>query len=315
VVLIARYTRRAHRKTEQPIVEAVIDSTAASRHHKDAAQFLAENTQTRHSAGTMPGSAAAAVHTKDAARLLASSTPARHHSAVIPAAGSTHSSDAARILSGGRHEYRDSSASARLLVDVRPAAAAGAEVKAASILDTWRKKPSSRLALPAKEILPRSREGHHAPALHYEARIVQPGAQRIVLHVRGQNPNIGRRNMHIMHAGSKKSIGGRGSDFLVFLLPIPRNVAHAYYDGVDITVVPGIPEYFPDSTGIIENCLGKEIRIVNTRGKELFLHFTRYVPPIDTINKLLHCIESPGLRSLVPTNEPDGTGYQGKVGI
>jgi hypothetical protein len=314
VVLIVRYIRRAHRKTEQPIVEAVIDSTAAARHHKDAAQILAESTQTRHSAGTMPGSAAAAVHTRDAAQLLASSTQMHHSAAVIPAAAAAHTKDAATILSGGRHEHRDSSSAANLLAEARAAAPAGAEVRAVSILDAWRKKPSSRLALPSKEILPRSPGGHHATPLHYEARIVQPGAQRIVLHVRGQNPNIGRRNIHIMHAGSKKSIGGRGSDFLVFLLPIPRNVAQAYYDGVDITVVPGIPEYFPDSTGIIENCLGREIRIVNTRGKELFLYFTRYVPPIDSINKLLHCIESPGLRPLEPTIELDGTGNQGKAG-
>ncbi len=275
VLLIARYTRRAHRKTEEPIVNAMIDSTAAARHNKDAARLLAASTQTRHDSGSLRTGA------------------------------DTHAKDAAQLLSNGKHAHRDASAAADLLAAVRPTAPAGAllaapagdEVKAVSILDSWQKKPASRLALPAKEIPASSTIVHRAP-LHYEARIVQAGAQRIILHVRGQNPNIGRRNIHIMHAGSKKSIGGRGSEFLVFLLPIPRNIACAYYDGVDITIVPSIPECFPDSTGIIERCLGREIRMVNTRGKELFLMFDRYIPPVDTINKLLHCIESPGLLSI-----------------
>jgi len=46
--------------------------------------------------------------------------------------------------------------------------------------------------------------------------------------------------------------------------------------------------------------MGEEIRIVNYRGKELFLRFERYTPPLEKLNMLLHCIEVPG-----PTHATD----------
>jgi hypothetical protein len=89
-------------------------------------------------------------------------------------------------------------------------------------------------------------------------------------------------------------VGGGKSEFLVFLLPLPQHVADLHYDGESLTLVPRRPEFFPDYSGPLEDCLGRDIRVINARGRELSIRFERYVPPLDRINKLLHCIESPG---------------------
>jgi len=117
--------------------------------------------------------------------------------------------------------------------------------------------------------------------VHYEGRVERAGSARLVLRVAGQNQNIGKRNIRPMHSGGRASVGGGSSDFLVFLLPVPRAVARLYYDGA------------------VSDCIGKDIRMVTARGKELIIRFDRYAAPIDRINKILHCIEAPGL--IAPT--------------
>lgn len=142
--------------------------------------------------------------------------------------------------------------------------------------------------------------------MRYEPTVSRPGAVRVTLKVAGQNPNIGKRNIRAMHSGGRASVGGGRSDFLVFLLPVPTRLAHLYYDGVDATLVPARPEFFPDYDRPIENCLDRDIRMVTLKGKELFIRFERYIPPIDKINKLLHCLESPGLAPLTTAEEASG---------
>jgi hypothetical protein len=271
VLLILRYIAQIDKKTETPIVEAVIDSTAVAGHHKDAKQLLAASIQTRHTPGTTPTS-------------------------II-----RHTPNAVQLLAAEKYSHQDIAASVNLLADTSAENSKSHTSRRLSILESWQHKTSSRIALPPREKAQLRGTGYHVSNHHYEMHIVKPGAQRIILQVRGQNPNIGSRNIHIMHAGNKKSIGGRGSDFLVFLLPFPRNFAHVYYDGVNVTIVPAIEQCFPDFEGIIENCMDKELRILNAHNKELFITFLRYVPPIEMINKLLHSIETPGLLSLIPS--------------
>ncbi|GAB1457506.1 hypothetical protein MASR2M48_28140 [Spirochaetota bacterium] len=62
-----------------------------------------------------------------------------------------------------------------------------------------------------------------------------------------------------------------------------------------LLLVPARPEFFPDYDGPIEACLDKDIRILTARGKELVIRFERYEAPVDRLNKILHCIETPGL--------------------
>jgi len=141
--------------------------------------------------------------------------------------------------------------------------------------------------------------------MHFEPRITRPGAVRLTLHVQDQNPNIGKRNIHAMHAGGRASVGGGKSAFQIFLLPVPRNLAHLYYDGIDATLVPQKPDFFPDYDSPIESCIGRDIRVVTARGKELIIRFERYVPPLDKINKLLHCLETPGMATFSTDSYPE----------
>ena len=135
----------------------------------------------------------------------------------------------------------------------------------------------------------------NAEAYVYQPKVTKPGTLRVELRVRNQNQFIGSRNIKTLHAGRHKTIGGNSSDFLVFLLPVPRRIADIHYDGLTLTIVPVKPAYFPDYPGPININFGEEIRVLNSRGKELFIRFERYISPLEKLNKLLHCIEVPGI--------------------
>jgi len=128
--------------------------------------------------------------------------------------------------------------------------------------------------------------------------IKRAGSLRIEFRVEDQNSYIGLRNVHTLHSGGKKTIGGRRSDFLVFLVSVPQRVADVFFDGEDLTIVPIKRDYFPDYSGPIRDCLHNKVRMVTRHGKTLTLSFKLYVPPADRLNRLLHCIDAPGLLSL-----------------
>jgi hypothetical protein len=129
----------------------------------------------------------------------------------------------------------------------------------------------------------------------YSVKVQGPGSVDIELRVEDQNPHIGLRNVHRIHSGASKTLGGGRSDFLVFLVPLPRRLAELHFDGLDLTLVPLRPEFFPGAVGPISACLGKEIEMASARGYRLRLRFLRYEPPALRINRLLHCIETPGI--------------------
>ncbi len=148
--------------------------------------------------------------------------------------------------------------------------------------------------------------GRHAPAARpakpagakaatYVPRIVKPGSIHIELLVTDQNPHIGSRNVHRIQAGSAKSVGGGSSDFLVFLVGVPRKSAELRFDGEKLAFIPLRPELFPDLQGPVEDCLGKEIPMISRAGFPLTLRFAAYEKPADKINRLLHCIDTTGL--------------------
>ncbi len=131
----------------------------------------------------------------------------------------------------------------------------------------------------------------------YVPRIARQGSLEVELRVVDQNPHIGRRNIHLLHAGASKTVGGGRSDYLVFLVPVPAHAAELHFDGESCVFVPLKPELFPDLEGPVADCLGRDIRMVSRRGYPLILRFTKYERPEDKINRLLHCIETPGLFS------------------
>ncbi|MEI6874049.1 MAG: hypothetical protein WCL50_02850 [Spirochaetota bacterium] len=100
--------------------------------------------------------------------------------------------------------------------------------------------------------------------------------------------------MHELKAGASKQVGGRRSDFLIFLVSVPRAVGALHFDGETCIFVPGIPELFPALDGPVESCLGVEIPMRSPRGYPLALRFLHWEAPAARINRLLHCIEVPG---------------------
>jgi hypothetical protein len=150
-----------------------------------------------------------------------------------------------------------------------------------------RRRPAAR---------PASSSGARAQAAaRYAPRVVKPGLLKVELIVSEQNPHIGLRNVHELPAGGSKYIGGGGSDFLVFLVNVPRRSAEIHFDGEKLTFVPRRPELFPDLQGPVEDCLGKELPMISRAGYPLTLSFRVYERPADKLNRLLHCIDTTGL--------------------
>ncbi|HUW69012.1 MAG TPA: VWA domain-containing protein [bacterium] len=290
VLLVVLYVRTLHRKTEEPIVDAMIDS--------------AHSVQVSHSAHVSP-------YAKQAAEMVAVSAAdeAREQAAILAAASGTGQHQRAQLVAPPTHRAAREDAlataqadahaherkAAELLQAAQPGESSSQEAKAAAVLGAWQKPGPSRRSLPLAASTQPVQSASVRATVAYEPRIQKPGAARLMLHVADQNPNIGRRNIHAIHAGGKKSIGGGSSDFLIFLLPVPRNIASVYFDGVNATLVPIRPEFFPDLDGPSEECIGKDFRVLTARGKELRIRLDLYEPPVDRINKLLHCLESPGM--------------------
>lgn len=102
-----------------------------------------------------------------------------------------------------------------------------------------------------------------------------------------QNHRIGFRNVHRISPGAARSVGGRFSSYLVFLVPVPSSIAEIRnVDGRYVFTVLKT-ELFPSLSGPVEDCLGKEIPFVSPRGMEMSLHFRQWVSPLDEINSLM----------------------------
>jgi hypothetical protein len=148
--------------------------------------------------------------------------------------------------------------------------------------------------VPAKR--PSAADGAKArQATAFAPRVVKPGAIQIEFTVAEQNPHIGLRNVHSLSAGASKSVGGGAGDLLIFLVSVPRKCAEIHFDGEKLTFVPLRPELFPELSGPLEDCLGKDIPMISRSGYPLVLRFKAYEKPADKINKLLHCIDTAGL--------------------
>jgi von Willebrand factor type A domain len=102
-----------------------------------------------------------------------------------------------------------------------------------------------------------------------------------------QNHRIGFRNVHRISAGAARTIGGRFSSYLVFLVEVPSSIAEIRNVDGKYVFTALKPELFPSFTGPVEDCLEKEIPFLSPRGMELTLHFRQWVSPLDEINTLM----------------------------
>jgi hypothetical protein len=112
------------------------------------------------------------------------------------------------------------------------------------------------------------------------------------MRVEQQNHRVGFRNVHRIGTGAARSIGGRFSSFLIFLVPMPSGIAEIRNVDGRYVFTPLREELFPGVSGPIEDCLGKEIPFVNAKGRELSLHFREWVSPLEEINRILRSARS-----------------------
>lgn len=118
------------------------------------------------------------------------------------------------------------------------------------------------------------------------------------LFVEDQNTAIGKRNVHLLKAGNTLTLGGKRSDFLVFLVPIPHRIADVRFDGEIVSIIPRKPQYFPDTgSEPIHDCIGEKIRLISDKGYELFIRLDMYQDPLKKLNDFLHSIELPGVKT------------------
>ena len=114
----------------------------------------------------------------------------------------------------------------------------------------------------------------------------------IEMRVEQQNHRVGFRNVHRIGTGAARSIGGRFSSFLIFLVPVPSSIAEIRNVDGRYVFTPLRAELFPGLNGPIEDCLGREIPFVNAKGRALSLHFLEWVSPLEEINRILRSARS-----------------------
>ena len=109
----------------------------------------------------------------------------------------------------------------------------------------------------------------------------------IEMRVSFQSHAIGFRNVHRIADGSSRTIGGRSSAYLIFLVALPPAVAEIRNEGGSYVFTPLKTELFPGIQGPVRDCLNREITLVAPKGREMTLHFREWKEPLDEINGIL----------------------------
>ncbi|MDR2783922.1 MAG: hypothetical protein LBB48_08820 [Treponema sp.] len=114
------------------------------------------------------------------------------------------------------------------------------------------------------------------------------------LFVEDQNTSIGRRNMHTISAGWSLTLGGGASDFLIFLVPMPQNIAKIHFDGRECAFIPQKKEFFPElNDKMVPDCAGKTIKLRSSRNYDLFIRIMRLEAPYKKLSALFQSIKLP----------------------
>jgi Mg-chelatase subunit ChlD len=138
-----------------------------------------------------------------------------------------------------------------------------------------------------------------------ETRKRRKSIRPLILKVDSQNPNIGTRNIHPVPPGSRRSVGGDGSTFLIYYIPMPRKIGEIRNDGKQYRFIPKRPEHFPDLSKPLTDCLNKPIRAISSRGREIIFHFHEYVSPLEQLNRLMRSVPKYHIGD-VPLKHPPG---------
>jgi Mg-chelatase subunit ChlD len=123
-----------------------------------------------------------------------------------------------------------------------------------------------------------------------ETRKGRRSIRPLIMKVDSQNPNIGTRNIHSVPPGARRSVGGDGSTFLIYYIQMPRRIGEIRNDGKQYRFVPKKLDYFKDLDKPLADCLGKQIRAISARGRQVIFHFQEYVSPLEEINRLMRSV-------------------------
>jgi len=149
-----------------------------------------------------------------------------------------------------------------------------------SVLATAAKKSAHHTLLQS------AADAHETIAVRENTRIM------LELHVDNQNPNVGKRNIHMMKAGTRLSLGGGSSPFLVFLVRFPPKIAEIRYDGKECSLAILKPDYFPyEESNIIHDCVNRKVTVVSDKAYELTFEMRVYEDPVQKLNRLLTSIK------------------------
>jgi len=132
--------------------------------------------------------------------------------------------------------------------------------------------------------------------------LARSGRRPIVLRVLEQNPYIGTRNIREVAPGRSKSVGGDGSVFLIYYLPMPRRIGVIRNDGGRYTFIPCKPQYFAALDKPLADCLDREIVALTRRGQRVRLVFHEYVSPLEKINSLMRSVQRARAQSASKTS-------------
>lgn len=134
---------------------------------------------------------------------------------------------------------------------------------------------------------------HLAPANHLEKIEIKRNQSGMTeIYVLNQNRNIGKRNIHVMKPGTRLSVGGgKGDDFLIFLVSFPSRLAQVRYDGQDYHLAILKPEFFPyETSNVVSDCIGKTVTVVSDKGYHVYFTFRGYEDPAVKLNNILTSI-------------------------
>lgn len=115
----------------------------------------------------------------------------------------------------------------------------------------------------------------------------------LIMRVITQNSRIGSRNIHRVPRGSSRSVGGDGSNFLIYYLPMPRRIGDIKNENDSYIFIPRKPEYFPGLKAPLPDCLGRRIEVLSKHGQVVTFYFEVYVSPLEEINELMRSIRPP----------------------
>jgi hypothetical protein len=162
-----------------------------------------------------------------------------------------------------------------------------------SLSESQQAERAERLAVLSQAAVSANHMGARRKGADAGERIEVRGSDRLLLElaVDGQNSHIGKRNIHMMGAGSRLSIGGGNSAFLVFLVKFPSKIAEIRYDGQRCFLAILKPEYFPyERDTVIPFDIGRTFTIVSEKEHEVTFGFRMYEDPVLKLNALLQSI-------------------------